>query len=92
MLAILEDRQKPLGALRQIVLQVLAVLLADAEHDDRHLELLEHIRLGVGRKPLAQQIGAGEDADVEIRIELVEADAVLGAIVEMPERHMLGVG
>ncbi|MNL85051.1 hypothetical protein D3C87_2132270 [compost metagenome] len=66
--------------------------MADAEHDDRHLELLEHIGFSISRKPFAQQIGAGEDADIEIRVEFVEADAVLGAIVEMPERHMLGVG
>lgn len=91
-LTLLENVQKPLRALRQAVFKVSAVLQADAEHDDRHLELAQHFRFGIRRQALAQKVRAGEDADVEIGVELVEPDAVLAAIIEVPERDLLRMG
>ncbi|MCY1227596.1 hypothetical protein D9M68_613340 [compost metagenome] len=91
MFAVLEHVEQPLRSFRQAGFQILAVLMADAEHDDRHLELAQHIGLGIRRQPLAQEICAGEDADVEVVVELVEPAAVLVAVVEMPERDLLGM-
>src|SRR5262249_59669112 len=45
----------------------------------------------MGGKPLAQEVGASEDGDVEIGVEFFEANPVSAAIQEMPERHLPGV-
>ncbi|MCY1312498.1 hypothetical protein D9M70_629250 [compost metagenome] len=91
MLARFKHFQKLLRTSRQAVftLNVRAVLDADTEHYNRHIQFRQDEGFRICRQALTQEIGAGEDADIEFLVDLLHAGAVVDTIIQVPEGNML---